>query len=124
MLYEIKNARESDGGLRFRCFSDDFFDLFLWIDGAEIVQFQLVYDKLRESHALTWHRDRGFIHTRVDDGNALMGKKSPILVPDGAVPSEFLRNAFLSVSRELEAPVRDFIHDKLKEMQGELPDGD
>ena len=69
MLKEYKRVRQIKGEAQRRWFSDDFFDLIVWFDESKnIVGFQLCYDILKISRALTWHQDGGYSHNRVDDG--------------------------------------------------------
>lgn len=114
MLYRIKDTRESDSGYGYRCYGDEYFDLFLWYDNGRIIQFQLVYNKFKRAHALTWHEERGYLHARVDEGNRPRKKMSPILVMDGEFPKEFLVNKFREESMEIEAGISSFVMDKLR----------
>jgi hypothetical protein len=69
MLVEIRNTRQIEGeGFR-RWFTDEFFDLIVWYDEKRtLVGFQLCYDKEGRERALTWTREHGFQHNRIDDG--------------------------------------------------------
>ena len=60
MLREIEKINQPPGEERQRWFTDEFFDLFTWHAGDEIVRFQLTYAKGVGEHALTWERDSGF----------------------------------------------------------------
>lgn len=52
-----------------RYISDDYFDLFVWYEAdGQVHGFQLCYDKQRRQRALTWKRDQGFWHARIDGG--------------------------------------------------------
>ena len=87
MLFERSHVRQIDGeGFR-RWFSDDYFDLIVWFDSPQqntITGFQLCYDKERGERALTWRRESGYTHDRIDDGERVPGpKESPVLMPDG-----------------------------------------
>ncbi len=115
MIYEIKNARKYESGRRVQWFSDDFFDLSIWLDKDEnIDSFQLTYDKYSDEHAITWRRDRGFLHEKIDDGEVPgRHKKSPILVPDGIFPKEPIADRFEKESRDIDPEISKFIHKKI-----------
>ncbi|MCP4134931.1 MAG: hypothetical protein GY754_28410 [bacterium] len=115
MLYEIKNARNSEKNYRIRCFSDEYFSISVWFDENDsIAIFQLTYDKLHNSHALTWHNEKGFLHSRVDDGEIHGRRKmSPILVTNGEFPMLELARRFEYASSEIDPEVREFIYDKI-----------
>ena len=115
MIYEIKYARKYDGGRRVRWFLDDFFDLAIWFDEAEnIASFQLSYDKYSDEHAITWKRDKGFLHEKIDDGE-IPGrhKKSPILMPDGLFPKKSIADRFEKESKNIHPAIREFVHKKI-----------
>lgn len=79
-----------------RWFSDDYFDLIVWYDEVgKPTGFQLCYDKEGGERALTWLRDGGISHNRIDAGEDSPYKNmSPVLVPDGVIPYMMLRNEF------------------------------
>lgn len=87
-----------------RWFSDDYFDLIVWYDvQGEIAGMQLCYDKQGHERALTWTRDGGVKHERVDTGEPSPVKNmAPILVPDGVVPFCELLTQFRARSGSLE----------------------
>jgi len=90
MLHEIMGARQVLGEGRRRWFTSENFDLIVWYgDDDCIIGFQLCYDKSAGEHAVTWRRERGFIHERIDDGEiAGRAKMTPVLVADGAFDSQ------------------------------------
>jgi hypothetical protein len=65
VLREV-HGRESDRDERRRWFSDDDFDLIVWLaeDGA-VAALQLCYDKARVERAVTWSGDDGYGHPLV-----------------------------------------------------------
>ncbi len=67
--------------------SDDYFDLIVWYAADESAHgFQLCYDKLRNERAVTWIRDEGIRHDRVDSGESRpIENSTPILFPGGSV---------------------------------------
>ncbi len=103
-----------------RWFSDDFFDLIVRIaqDGS-FSGFQLCYDKYKKERALTWTRGNGFSHERVDDGESNPSKNlSPILVPDGACPTQDIIRLFIERSEGIDPQLKSLIVDKLREYGG------
>jgi hypothetical protein len=85
MLREITAVRQDDSGLRRRWFQDDYFDLFVWTEpGGEIAAFQLSYDRGGRERMLGWHRDRGYLHRRVDSGEAWPNANLTPLLVEGA----------------------------------------
>ena len=85
MLREILNVSQVPG-THSRWFASTFLDLIVWYDkDMAITGFQLCYDKGREEKALTWRRDSGYSHNKIDDGEgrAYRQKMTPILVADG-----------------------------------------
>ncbi len=90
MLREYRGGKDK----KRRWFGDDYFDLIVWYDDAERISgFQLCYDRGRNEHALTWRRETGAEHHRIDSGETMpLENRSPILVPDGAAPfSDLIR---------------------------------
>jgi hypothetical protein len=86
MLSEVIPARQAPGEKFRRWFSDDYFDLIVWYEGdGSVYGFQLCYDKNRQERAVTWTRDAGPVHQRLDDGEERRAgfKLSPVLLPDG-----------------------------------------
>ena len=99
--------------------SDDYFDLFVWYEpDGQIHGFQLCYDKRRRERALTWTRNRGFMHARVDGGESSPNANgTPILIPEGSFPSETVRREFLARSPLLAAEIRDLVLARLDEYE-------
>ena len=99
-----------------RWFSDDYFDLIVWIDqGGAISGFQLCYDKYKKERALTWTQINGYSHERIDDGESNPSKNlSPILVPDGVCPTKEIIERFILESTGIETRLQSFIVDKLQ----------
>ena len=121
MLREIKNPRQIEGELFRRWFHDDNMDLIVWLDESKVfVGFQLTYDKPYSEHALTWMKDRGFCHNRVDDGENRPGrhKGTPLLVPDGMFDLEALATRFLENSGGIDTQVSQNVYEKLLTYSG------
>lgn len=100
-----------------RWFEDEYFDLLVWqLETGEIVGFQLSYDKSCDQHALTWQKQKGYIHNKVDDGESRPGrfKASPILLADGIFQNDKIAERFKRNSQEIDAAVASFVYNKLK----------
>jgi len=116
MLQEMKDIRQVPGEPYRRCFSDDFFDLFVWFSpSGSIIGFQLCYDKGPNEKALTWFRDSEFSHERVDDGESIPYhyKMTPILMPDGSFDKDTVLRKFKEASTEIDSTVADFVCTKI-----------
>ncbi len=100
-----------------RWFSDDYFDLIVWIaEDGSLSGFQLCYDKYKKERALTWTREKGFSHERVEDGESNPSKNlTPILIPDGACPAQDIIRLFLQRSGEVDPQTKSLIAGKLQE---------
>ena len=106
MLIENRNVRQ-EPGLRRRWFEDDGLELVVWEDAAGAVEgFQLC----RLEHALTWRRDAGFTHARIDEGDTNPWKNlTPVLVPNGVVPWAEFTEKFRAGSATLEKNLRELV---------------
>lgn len=115
MLKETFHTNRPDKHAR-RWF-DDYFDLIIWMGPEGLISgFQLCYDKHKKERALTWTQKNGYSHERVDDGEANPSKNlTPILIPDGVCPIQELIDLFQRRSAEVDARLRSFIDDKLRE---------
>lgn len=85
MLIEPSKMTRRDGGYRRRWFTDEDMDLYLWLDDdGELARVQLCYDRRGNQRVLSWAREHGYRHDRIDDGEGVAGKaRTPILVLDG-----------------------------------------
>ena len=116
MLREFPNVRQIPGESKRRWFSDDYFDLIVWLDEKDdIVGFQLCYDIFKGQRALTWHSGTGFSHHRVDDGESRPGKlkAAPVLVPDGHFDYQKIAEKFKKASKNIEKRIAAFVYKKL-----------
>ena len=106
-----------------RWFADEFFDLLVWEDeNGEIAGFQLSYDKNRDQHTLTWEKQTGYHHYKVDDGESRPGKfkASPILFADGVFEYDKISERFKINSQEIDKIVSSFVYHKLKNYKENL----
>jgi hypothetical protein len=114
LLREFPQAsRSSELGRRW--FSDDYFDLIVWLrPDLTVSGFQLCYDIAGQERALTWTDGQGFCHHRVDGGEAVPTKNlTPILIPDGVFPAAAVMDLFIARSQGIDEGVRFFVVSKL-----------
>jgi hypothetical protein len=117
-MHETKNVRQIDGEPFRRWFWSDFFDLIVWIsDNKEIAGFQLCYDKNRYQRVLTWKKDAGYSHDRIDDGEISPNKykATPILTADGIFEEKKIAELFKEESGSIDKLISDFIYSKILE---------
>jgi len=96
--------------------SDDYFDLILWYREGGVTGFQLCYGKPYAERALTWKREGGFAHSKVDSGeDKPTTNRTPVLVPDGMFPKEKVIAEFDARSRSLTSEIRTLVLEKLRE---------
>ena len=114
MLREIPSVRQIPGEAHRRWFEDERMDLFLWVEGEEVVGFQLSYDKPDRERTLTWRRAGGYRHTRTDEG-LRPGRHpgTPLLVADGAFDAVRVVDEFRRRATGLDPMITDFILDRL-----------
>jgi hypothetical protein len=117
MLREITNARQAQDEPKKRWFSSLNMDLFVWFnDDEEIISYHLTYNKPHDEKALTWSKEKGFLHLDVDDGRR-PGKHpgSPLLVQDGAIQPKKIVAMLKENQTELEASIMNFIVSGIEE---------
>ncbi len=117
MLRKIQGVRQDTPGLLRRWFEDEFFDLYTWHspDGA-LVSFQVCYDVRGCERVLSWHRQLGFSHNKIDSGeDDNKYPMAPILIADGRFPHRLVRERFSKHAGCLDEPTRTYILDKMRE---------
>ena len=117
MLQEAEAVRQVLGEPKRRWFSDDYFDLIVWVsDSNDILSFQLCYDKTGDLRALNW-QEKGYSHLGVDDGEGRFGKPkaTPVLVPDGVFNKDGVVKAFEQACSNMDAKVAKFVIEKIKD---------
>ena len=65
--------------------------------------------------ALSWHREHGCSHTRIDAGDDRPLSRTPILVGGGRFPHRIVRERFAQEAAILAAPTRDLIIARMRE---------
>ena len=117
MLREIPGVRQDKPGLKRRWYQDEFFDLYTWHapDGV-LAGFQLCYDVRGRERALSWHRQHGFSHNKIDNGDGgPLTNMTPILTGEGRFPHRLVRERFVRHAIPLDDSTRNFIIDKMRE---------
>ena len=116
MLNEFRNTKQIKGESRRRWFSDQYFDLIVWLDGKNKIKgFQLCYDKKKSEHALTWRKESGYTHHLIDTGETIPEhhKATPILVSDGVFDYKAIASIFKKESQEIDQKVANFVYKKI-----------
>ncbi len=117
MLREIPHVKQVPGEARRRWFMDDELDLVVWFDAQDqVLGFQLTYDKPAQPHALTWHKNNGFRHDSVDDGENRPGryKGSPILLENGPFHGHTIAERFWLAAAQLEPSLAETVYSTLQ----------
>jgi hypothetical protein len=120
MLSEIRDARQIRGeGFR-RWFTDDYFDLIVWYDDEKaLTGFQLCYDKQNRERALTWTREHGFQHNRIDAGEIPgHAKMTPVIVADGEFAAAPVATLFKRASASIDADIAQLVHETILRYPG------
>jgi hypothetical protein len=125
MLAEIRDARQVPGeGFR-RWFTDDYFDLIVWYDApglepppdpvAGVKGFQLCYDKTGRERALTWTREHGFQHNRIDAGEIPgHAKMTPVILADGEFSHDAIAEKFRAQAAAVDPALARFVYAAVK----------
>ena len=118
MMEESSRVQQIPGEPHRRWFSDDFFDLIVWVRDNEVIGFQLCYDKQGTERALSWSFDAGFHHHRVDTGEWKPPyKASPLLVADGPFDHPGVTDEFIKRSGHIDSAIAEFIRRTLFEYE-------
>ena len=120
MLREEKNIRQVPREPARRWFSDDYFDLIIWLEPDNTVWgFQLCYDRGYKPRALTWTKTNGYKHAGIDDGEGAGGtqKGSPVLVEDGLFDAPAIGRKLAAAAGELPSDLGAFVIKKVSEFR-------
>ena len=118
MFSEFANVTQRPGEPRRRWFQSPEEDLIVWYEGdGSLWGFQLCYDRKNMERALTWTKEKGYSHLRVDDGEIepLTAKRTAILIPDGVFDAESILEHFLSESEGLPDEIVELVAEKITE---------
>ena len=115
MLKELP-AAQVPGEPRRRWFTDEHFDLIVWLAADDRVDgFQLCYDLGHAEHALTWDRSGGFSHDCIDDGESSPTRnRTPILLADGPFPAGEILSRFEQGCDQVEASICSLVVEKIR----------
>jgi len=110
MLKEFVKVRQDKNGYK-RLFTDDIFDLCVWYNkkGGDITGFQLIYDKYNNTRAITWIKDQGYRHNKIDGYDSNRMNMSPILVEDGIFKNKEITNLFLKHCDKIDKEIVDIV---------------
>jgi hypothetical protein len=115
MLSEVTAVRQHPGESPRRLFTDDYLQLYVWLDSAGGVSgFELSYDVHGEWRAVRWKQGTEPGHFRVDEGESRWGKKAaPILIPENAPVPAGLAEEFRRRSSRLGPAIRAAVMERL-----------
>jgi hypothetical protein len=115
VLVEYKAVKQEAGKGSRRWFEDESYELVVWyLPDGSVEGFQILYFGRVAERALTWRREGGFSHSRIDNGTGSpMKNLAPILLPNGKVPWAQVVREFEESSAELEVDLREFIRQRL-----------
>jgi hypothetical protein len=120
MMQECSNVRQILGEPIRRWFSDDYFDLIVWLKPeGSIYSFQLCYDKKGNEKSLRWYESGAYSHCRIDDGEgrSLRHKSAPIDVKDGLFDADVIGERFINAADLLPENIRALIQDTIQQIK-------
>ena len=103
MLYRILNVRQNENENFKLWFTDDFWDLFVWVGkDKKVSAFHLSYGKPNNEKILTWKKRGSFSHAKVLDGEQHASTNmAPILVKDGIFKGLEIEQRFIKDSKKI-----------------------
>jgi hypothetical protein len=122
-MEEFETVRQDRTGFK-RYFFDDSFDLYVWYDnrGGMITGFQLVYDKKATPRAITWIKNKGIRHDKVDGLDSSYYNQTPLLVRDGIFDIEAISDSFREHSKGIDEGISTLVYNTLKQYDPRLDD--
>lgn len=125
MLREMRHVRQHPGEPKRRWFFSHVLDLVAWEDETgTLCAFQLAYSKYGGEHSLYWHRQEGFRHYVVDDGeSSALKHATPLMYLDGPFPRDTVLADFQAEAGELPAGIARFVEEKLRQFAQEESSG-
>ena len=112
MIEETVKVRQIDNEPKRRWFSDDCFDLIVFLDKAGNPNgFHLSYEKHQHERILVYDEINGYSHGGIDDGEERMGKmkSSPIMITDGIFEKDNVASSFKKVSSNIDSEIADYV---------------
>ncbi len=114
----MRHVSQDPGEPRRRWFSDEEFDLIVWMNADESIHgFELCYDKQGREKALRWIDGQGIRHYAVDSGEqSPEHNRSPMLqAMNGRGEMKRVLESFRSSREELPDGLSDLVQKKLAE---------
>lgn len=110
-MYRILNVRQIPGEDFKVWFTDDYWDLFVWIDSEKrISAFQLGYGKPSDERVLSWKRKGGFSAMTVSSGEESMtANRTPIMVKDTDFDADAVGERFARDSVKINQKIAAFV---------------
>ncbi len=110
-MYRILNVRQVPGEDFKVWFTDDYWDLFVWIDSSKrISSFQLGYGKPAQEQMLIWRRGSGIRAAKVSDGEEnLTENRTPLLTADNSYDLDAVLKRFREDSKKINSKISDFV---------------
>ncbi len=114
-MYRILNVRQTPGDDFKVWFTDDYWDLFIWVDRKKTVSaFQLSYDKSGSEKIIKWQRGGEVYAMTVSSGDEnLSANRTPIMVRSTGFNKKQVVEKFLQDSKRVPRPIAGFIKSKL-----------
>jgi hypothetical protein len=122
-MQEFRKIRQDRSGFK-RYFYDDTLDLYVWYDcqGGKITGFQLVYDKKTVPRALTWIKDKGFRHNKIEGDDSSYFIQTPILVADGIFNTKKVAELFLEHGKGIDEDISSLVLATVQQYDPNLDD--
>ncbi len=120
MMYRILNVRQVPGEDFKVWFTDDYWDLFIWIDkNKRVSSFQLGYGKPAEEQMIIWRRGGGITAARVSDGEEnLTENRTPMLTENSDYDLDSVIKRFSEDSKKINSKISDFVISTLSRHRG------
>ena len=123
MFTEIATRRTHSQGYRRRWFQSESMDLYTWENEANVLLgFQLAYDRRADQRAITWIRDRGYFHARIEEDMRGLVASTPLLQPEGRFDAPRTHAEFLKAAAGLDPDTALFVSRKLSAYRESSPE--
>jgi len=111
VLREIHDVLQDDPSSVRRWFHDNYFDLYTWQKGEELVAFELCYGIHAYERALAWRQGRGFFHDGEPSGDFIGAG----IAPGGSLDADPIIARFKAATGRLPEPLRLSLEARLRE---------